>query len=95
MENKFELGQIVATQGVMEELGRMLMGDIFASAMISKHASGDWGEMPEEDKELNDSALIHGGRLMSSYKGVTDDVVFWVITEADRSYTTILFPSEY
>ncbi len=66
---------------------------------LSRHLKGDWGEVDEEDKQTNDEALKQGDRLLSAYNdtrfpghGVS---TIWIITEADRSVTTILFPDEY
>ncbi len=84
----FKLGRIVATQGALEELTAddMQIG-------LMKHSMGDWGDMPEEDKIQNNKALEWGDRLMSAYK--SGETKFWIITEADRSVTTILLPEEY
>ena len=60
-----------------------------------KHINGDWGDLCKEDKALNDSALANGNdRILSSYTN-ENDVKIWIITEWDRSVTTILFPEEY
>ncbi|HBN78397.1 MAG TPA: hypothetical protein DD473_21815, partial [Planctomycetaceae bacterium] len=61
--------------------------------LLSKHVSGDWDELTEEDKEANDHTLEHGDRIFSSYSVNGQKV--WVITEADRSSTYILLPEEY
>ena len=71
------------------------------SKLLDKHKSGDWGELDAEDKKLNDDSAKTGGRLLSSYpidatnlyEGREDKL--WIITEWDRSVTTLLFPSEY
>ncbi len=87
----FPLGQIVATPGalrVMEEHG------INAGELLRRHASGDWGDLCEEDRAENDLALRDGHRIFSAY-GPKDDHRIWVITEHDRSVTTLLTPSEY
>ena len=71
------------------------------SKLLDKHKSGDWGELDAEDTKLNDDSVKTGGRLMSSYpvdatnlyEGKEDKL--WIITEWDRSVTTLLFPSEY
>ena len=61
---------------------------------MSRHVGGDWGCVGEEDRRLNDEALLHGDRILSAYR--TDrGVKLWVITEADRSSTTVLLPEEY
>ena len=62
--------------------------------LLSRHARGDWGSVCEEDAELNNQALIDGSRLLSSYS-LKDDTKLWIITEADRSSSTLLLPEEY
>jgi len=85
---KFELGDIIITINAMSALSYLQ----YAPA-LARHAQGDWGELPEEDVHSNEQALEHGGRLFSAYgKG---NRRFWIITEADRSVTTILLPSDY
>jgi hypothetical protein len=61
---------------------------------ISRHARGDWGDVCDDDKQANDDALIHGERLLSSYR-TSKGVKIWVITEADRSSSCLLLPEEY
>ena len=61
---------------------------------LVRHMNGDWGELDEFDREQNERAVGHGGRLMSRYS-TRSGTVFWIITEHDRSYTTILLPMEY
>jgi hypothetical protein len=86
---KFPLGRVVATPGALEQLSR---ADITTS--LSRHIAGDWGELCKEDIESNSQALLHEGRLLSAYTS-QDGTKFWIITEADRSATTFLLPSEY
>lgn len=92
---RFPLGQVVATPGVLallEEHGFNLFD------LLARHASGtDWGDVGPEDSKTNDQALIHGGRVLSSYTLVPDvnDTRVWIITEWDRSVTTALRPDEY
>ena len=85
---KFRLGRIVATPHALEVLAHE---DILAA--ITRHQAGDWGEVPQDDKNANDQALRAGTRILSAYrsKGVT----FWIITEADRSVSTVLLPQDY
>jgi hypothetical protein len=64
------------------------------SFFLSRHARGDWGEVDAEDKEANDLALEEGSRLLSAYT-TANGTKLWVITEADRSATTVLLPAEY
>ncbi|MGE4181485.1 MAG: hypothetical protein AB7J34_16810 [Limisphaerales bacterium] len=61
---------------------------------LFRHSTGDWGNLCPEDRAPNDGALIEGTRLLSSYRSQTG-IVFWIITEADRSLTTVLLPEDY
>ena len=87
----FSPGRTVATPGalaLLEEANRS------PSEFLSRHLRGDWGELCQEDKTENELSLKHGFRLLSSYP-VNDTTTLWIITEADRSVTTLLLPSEY
>lgn len=86
----FRLGQIVATRGVLKHLERH---GIQADPYLRRHVRGDWGDVPPEDALANDRAANEGSRILSSYEIAGRKV--WLITEADRSVTTLLFPSEY
>lgn len=86
---KFEMGTLVATPGVLESVN-----STDSALAVRKHLTGDWGDMPEDDKKLNDAAVVDGGRIMSAYRD-RNGTKFWIITEADRSATTILLPEEY
>lgn len=86
---RFKLGRIVATPNA---LGELTQSDILVA--IQRHQSGDWGELGRHDREANDRALQEGTRLLSAYHGA-NGVRFWIITEADRSVTTILLPEDY
>ncbi|VVM80179.1 hypothetical protein PS664_02245 [Pseudomonas fluorescens] len=61
---------------------------------LMRHLQGDWGDLSDEDQQANADALAHGNRVLSSYK-VSEDQWLWIITEADRSITTLLLPEEY
>ena len=88
---KFPLGQIVATPGALEALQ---IAEQSPAAFLNRHVTGDWGELCDEDKKANDISLRHGYRILSAYTtGVGEKI--WIITEADRSVTTILLPEEY
>ena len=87
----FSLGQIVATPGALEALES---AGHTASEFIARHALGDWGDLCSEDKAANDEALENGLRILSAYK-LRDGTRIWIITEADRSVTTVLLPEEY
>jgi hypothetical protein len=84
----FPLGQVVATANASL---RLSTEEVLTA--LARHASGDWGDLCPEDALANTHALDQGGRLFSAYgKG---DNRFWVITEADRSVTTVLLPDDY
>ena len=87
----FELGRIVATPGALQALEAA--GEQPAE-FIDRHASGDWGELDDEDKQENEFSVINGFRILSSYTTSGGDKL-WIITEADRSATTFLLPEEY
>ena len=84
------LGRVLATPGALQLL-RYAGEDPFG--YLARHASGDWGELDAQDRRENEHSLKHGWRVLSSYPLGEGRV--WVITEADRSYTTILLPEEY
>ena len=88
----FELGAVVATPGTLGLLGRL---QVSPSSLIERHAAGDWGEVPDADARENELSLREGLRIVSSYPVGDDGNRVWVITEADRSATTLLLPSEY
>jgi hypothetical protein len=84
-------GRIVATPGALALLERVQKSP---SEFLSRHLRGDWGDLCQEDKAENELSLKHDFRLLSSYP-VTETDTLWIITEADRSVTTLLLPSEY
>lgn len=88
---RFALGQVVATPGALDALAAAGQPPW---ALLLRHQAGDWGEVPPEDQKENDFSVEHGLRLLSAYT-LTTGVKLWLITEADRSYTTLLLPSEY
>lgn len=85
----FSLGEVMQTQGAMHAF---TPEEILASLL--RHADGDWGDLAEEDKQANELALKEDERLVSAYK-FEDGRTMYVITEWDRSYTTVLLPEEY
>jgi len=87
----FDLGQLVATPGALAALEKSGQSPM---EFLSRHVTGDWGEIPEENCRENQFSLEKGFRLMSSYRTTANDVV-WVITESSRSHTTLLLPQEY
>ncbi len=88
---KFPLGQTAATPGALDAL---LDSGQSPAEFLARHAAGDWGDVCEEDRRLNDEALVDGSRILSAYR-TAKGVKLWVITEADRSSTVILRPEEY
>ena len=86
---RFNLGQLVATPAVLEIVTHEEM-----MSALSRHLRGDWGDLDADDKQANDDALNEDSRLLSSYL-TAGGTKFWIITEADRSATTVLLPSEY
>ena len=91
---KFKIGRLVATRGVHTRMVEGLSFMEFVGRSVGRHMDGDWGEVGSEDRQTNEDALKVGCRVMSVYSHV-DNTKIWVITEADRSATTVLFPEEY
>jgi hypothetical protein len=88
---KFRLGQLVATPGALRALKDAGQEPL---EFIQRHVTGDWGEVSEEDKQENEFSVTHGFRILSAYRTAKGEKI-WLLTEADRSATTILLPSEY
>ena len=88
---RFSLGDIVATPGALDALREAQQEPL---ELLRRHQQGDWGDLDEEDKAENEFSLEHDLRLLSAYTLPTQ-VKIWVITEADRSVTTLLLPAEY
>ncbi len=87
----FSLGQVVATPGALEALAAAGQDPL---ELLRRHQAGDWGEVPSEDQQENDFSVTHDLRILSAYT-LRSGVKLWLITEADRSYTTLLLPAEY
>lgn len=87
----FAAGRIVATPGALALLEKAHKSP---SEFLLLHLRGDWGDLCQDDKAENELSLKHGFRLLSSYP-VTDSENLWIITEANRSVTTLLLPAEY
>ena len=93
----FRLGQIVMTQGAAHAAD-----EAHLLKCLSRHSQGDWGAVCDEDRQTNDDAMIEGSRILSAYpldeakpcKGYGENTL-WIITESDRSVTTLLLPQEY
>jgi len=86
----FSLGQVVATPGALELLDKFAIN---AYDLLLRHQSGDWGLIPEEDAQANLISVSNNLRILSSYPFEEERI--WIITEADRSSTTLLLPEEY
>lgn len=102
---RFAVGQLAATPGALALLEHH---GISVAALVNLHIHGSWGDVCADDAQLNELAIAHGNRVMSVYRLVdaqrmtatpiakrNDLPTVWVITEADRSVTTLLLPSEY
>lgn len=87
----FELGHIVGTPGALRAL---IKAEQEPLELLIRHVTGDWGLLDDEDKKENEFSVEHGFRILSAYE-LDTGVKVWVITEADRSATTILLPQEY
>ena len=87
----FNLGQLVATPGALAALTKAGQTPL---DFLSRHVCGDWGDIDKDDCKENELGLKRGFRLLSSYR-TNAEVKVWVITEADRSVTTVLLPEEY
>ena len=86
---KFQLGQLKITPNALEHLSPPEL-----QLSLTRHVLGDWGELDADDIRANERALSEGGRLVSRHR--TDaGVIFYIITECDRSYTTVLLPEDY
>jgi len=88
---RFPLGRIVATPGALSALEHS--GDNIGM-LLRRHVTGDWGELDEHDRSENELSVEQGFRILSAYT-LGSGVRIWIITEADRSGTTLFLPSEY
>ena len=86
----FPLGRLVATPGAIDLLRSA--GEDLLPALLKRHQSGDWGDVPDEDARENEFSVRHGFRIVSSYRVAGERL--WIVTEADRSTTTLLLPSD-
>src|SRR5579872_2508976 len=88
-EQKFPFGQIVATRNAVATIPN----EEILNA-LQRHGRGDWGTLDPEDWNENERSLVTGDRLLSAYYS-TQNIKFWIITESDRSVTTVLLPEDY
>lgn len=87
----FPLGKVCATPGLIDALRDNAQSPL---AFIARHVNGDWSDMTADDQQANSESVTNGTRIFSSYR-MKDGKKLYVITEADRSVTTLLLPSEY
>lgn len=87
----FPLGEIVSTPAALEAMDA---ANISPLSLLRRHVAGDWGDLDGHDKQLNNLAIHNGHRIFSVYS-IRPTENIWLITEADRSATTFLLPSEY
>ena len=86
---RFPTGEVRATTAALANISMEKL-----IHLVNRHIRGDWGDTCEEDREQNDISVVEGKRILAVYK-YNDDTTIWIITEWDRSVTTILFPHEY
>lgn len=100
MAKTFEIGRVVATRAVWELMNENTEFNTFVSGCLSRYILYDWGDTCDEDWETNNQAVLNGERVLAVYNIPEDmesyaEEKFWIITEWDRSVTTLLFPSDY
>lgn len=95
----FDKGKVVATCCVIGDMELNPKFGAFVMSCLNRHSECDWGDISSSDSKMNDDSLTIGGRLLSAYNIDASfnigEPKIWVITEADRSATTVLYPSEY
>ncbi len=101
LENREKFGKVVATAGIAEA---RVPNDVITALML-RHLSGDWGDLCEEDKKLNDHTFLNqdGGRLHSSYENAYEGKTIWIMTsgfgndstDPNMCHTCIMYPNEY
>lgn len=94
-ERTLKLGKLVCTVGINDRMKEDTAFHKFIFVSLGKYINCDWGDICAEDKTANDAALISGDRILAVYIFRKTQEKIWIITESDRSVTTILFPSEY
>lgn len=90
----FPMGKLVCTAGINDKMADSEAFSTFVRESIGRHGRQDWGDLDPDDRNTNDDALNHGGRLFSAYEHQELPKI-WIITEWNRSATTVLFPDEY
>ncbi len=94
-KSKFRLGSVVATTGINRKVDEDPDFKNFISESLRRYINRDWGDTCEEDREWNDAALRNGKRIIAVYIYPKTKQQIWIITEWNRSVTTVLFPEEY
>lgn len=92
---KFELGRVVTTIGVDTKMKEDSSFKNFVQVSLGRYSQCDWGDTCNEDKQTADESLRDGERILAVYEHKNSNTKIWIITEWDRSVTTILFPDEY
>lgn len=92
---KFELGRLVLTIGVDTKMKEDSLFRDFVQFSLDRYGQCDWGDTCDEDKQTADESLKNGERILAVYGHEKSNTKIWIITEWDRSVTTILFPDEY
>ena len=88
---RFPLGRVVTTPGALSALEK---AEQLPEEFLDRHVNGDWGDVPDADKQENEHSVEKGSRILSAYTTSAGDKI-WILTEADRSATIILLPEEY
>jgi hypothetical protein len=88
---RFPLGRVVATPGA---LGALEKAEQLPAEFLDRHVNGDWGDVPDADKQENALSVEQGFRILSAYTTSAGDKI-WILTEADRSATILMLPEEY
>jgi len=88
---RFPLGRVVATPGALNALEK---AEQHPAEFLDRHVNGDWGEVPDADKQENELAVEQGFRILSAYTTSAGDKI-WILTEADRSATILMLPEDY
>jgi len=88
---RFPVGRVVATPGALRAFEK---AEQLPAAFLDRHVHGDWGDVPEEDKQENERSVAQGLRILSAYTTSAGDTI-WILTAADRSATILLLPEEY
>jgi len=91
MMSKFAFGHVVHTPAAVSLLAKHAVN---MAALLKRHGNGDWGDLGDDDKKENDFAVSSGDQILSSYEVAAGSKV-WIVTEGDRSVTTVLLPSDY